>query len=317
MTRTANSKSAFTLVELSIVLVIVGLIIGGVLVGRDLISAAGVRAQISQIEKYQTAVNTFRGKYGYLPGDIPDPTASQYGFIARGLLEGQGDGDGVIEGCGSCTGQNYGAVQGMGETGVFWVDLSKANLLPGTFNAATETTYNGGVNAVAGYLPAAAIGKSNVVYTWSGGMGNFGSGLSIGSNRTNYFGLSTGGSIWGSGVLVSNSGITVSEAASIDAKVDDGLPQSGRVTAIYLNGQYPSWAGNFLAGNGRGGPEEPNGVWGDPAPYLGATAGHALTCFDNSSSRSGTPGVAGATEHYSLEINSGTGLNCALSFQFQ
>ena len=77
-------KVGFTLIELSIVLVIIGLIIGGVLVGRDLISAAGVRAQISQIEKYQSAVNTFRGKYGYLPGDISDPTAQQYGFAARG-----------------------------------------------------------------------------------------------------------------------------------------------------------------------------------------------------------------------------------------
>ena len=60
----SHKSAGFTLIELSIVLVIIGLIIGGVLVGRDLIAAAQVRAQISQIEKYQTAVNTFRGKYG-------------------------------------------------------------------------------------------------------------------------------------------------------------------------------------------------------------------------------------------------------------
>jgi prepilin-type N-terminal cleavage/methylation domain-containing protein len=91
-------KKGFTLIELSIVMVIIGLIIGGVVVGRDLISAAGVRAQISQIEKYQAAVNTFRGKYGYLPGDIPNPVASQYGFYSRGTNTGQGDGNGLIEG---------------------------------------------------------------------------------------------------------------------------------------------------------------------------------------------------------------------------
>src|ERR1017187_10122680 len=90
----SHMKAGFTLVELSIVLVIIGLIIGGVLVGRDLISAAEVRAQISQIEKYQTAVNTFRDKYGYLPGDIPEPTASQYGFAARATDQGEGDGNG-------------------------------------------------------------------------------------------------------------------------------------------------------------------------------------------------------------------------------
>lgn len=57
----------FTLFELSIALVIIGLIVCGVLVGQGLIRAPGVRAAITQIEKYNTAVNTFVGKYGYLP----------------------------------------------------------------------------------------------------------------------------------------------------------------------------------------------------------------------------------------------------------
>src|ERR1700722_19638100 len=91
-------SSGFTLIELSIVLVIIGLIVGGVLVGRDLIEAAAIRAQISQIEKYQTAVNTLRAKYEYLTGDMPDPAASACGFYPRGLYAGEGDGNGVIEG---------------------------------------------------------------------------------------------------------------------------------------------------------------------------------------------------------------------------
>jgi len=85
-----RNESGFTLIELSIVIVIIALIVGGVLVGQDLISAAAARAQISQIEKYQTAVYTFQGKYGYLPGDISDSTASQFGFVARGAYAGQG-----------------------------------------------------------------------------------------------------------------------------------------------------------------------------------------------------------------------------------
>src|ERR1700735_2969244 len=93
-----TAQRGFTLIELSIVLVIIGLIVGGVLVGQDLIRAADVRAQISQIEKYQTAVNTFRGKYGYLPGDIKDPDASSFGFQPRGPYAGEGDGNGILEG---------------------------------------------------------------------------------------------------------------------------------------------------------------------------------------------------------------------------
>ena len=73
-------NSGFTLIELSIVLVIIGLIVGGVLVGQNLIAAATVRAQITQIEKYNQAVNTFYGKYQALPGDMNVATASQYGF---------------------------------------------------------------------------------------------------------------------------------------------------------------------------------------------------------------------------------------------
>jgi prepilin-type N-terminal cleavage/methylation domain-containing protein len=79
-----SGRSGFTLIEMSIVLVVIGLLVGGVLVGQDLIRAAYVRAQISQIEKFNTAVNTFYGKYQALPGDMNATTATNYGFTARG-----------------------------------------------------------------------------------------------------------------------------------------------------------------------------------------------------------------------------------------
>lgn len=98
--RFKDGQTGFTLIELSIVLVIVGLIVGGVLVGRDLISAAEVRAQISQIEKYNTAVNTFRGKFNAIPGDMSAATAAQFGFAnaACAGTAGYRDGNGIIQG---------------------------------------------------------------------------------------------------------------------------------------------------------------------------------------------------------------------------
>src|ERR1700679_178462 len=105
--QSGKSEQGFTLIELSIVLVIIGLIVGGVLVGQDLIRAAGVRATISQVEKFNTAVNTFRGKYGYLPGDIPQASVTQFGFAVspvRAGSRGQGDGNGLLEGYGFVSG---------------------------------------------------------------------------------------------------------------------------------------------------------------------------------------------------------------------
>src|SRR5689334_20830022 len=100
--QTNTSESGFTLIELSIVLVIIGLIVGGVLVGQDMIKAAQIRATVAQIEKYNTAVNTFRNKYNALPGDMSNPT---YFFPsvtgANAATTGLGNNNGLIEGSGS------------------------------------------------------------------------------------------------------------------------------------------------------------------------------------------------------------------------
>jgi hypothetical protein len=112
----------------------------------------------------------------------------------------------------------------------------------------------------------------------------------------NYFGLSIVNRIY-PGAPNGPPGLTVQEASSIDSKIDDGLPQSGAVTAIYLN-----------ATNSDGNPQWANGP-DFTAPYTTATPGTATTCYDNNN-------VAAATQQYST-TQSGSKLNCALSFKFQ
>jgi prepilin-type N-terminal cleavage/methylation domain-containing protein len=142
--RATAYTEGFTLIELSIVLVIIGLLVGGVLVGKDLIKAAEIRSQIKQIEEFKTAANAFKLKYGYLPGDIPPAQASQLGFFTftgpyagkSYLIFSGGAGQGDIR---------YGFGNGSsdiewGESYVFWQHLSEAKMIAGSYGGSSSGT---------------------------------------------------------------------------------------------------------------------------------------------------------------------------------
>jgi prepilin-type N-terminal cleavage/methylation domain-containing protein len=285
------ARDGFTLIELSIVLVVIGLIVGGILVGRDLIKAAEVRATITQVEKFNTAANTFREKYSYLPGDIPAVPAAQFGFIARGTGQGKGDGNGLIE-AGNC-----GLCGASGEELVFWVDLSTAGLIDGGFSAANFSTSPGSSATGATlnlYLPQAKLGNGNYVYIVSGGWGN-NSGTN--SNGVNYFGISGVSALGQSdctACLISTTGLTVAQAAAIDTKIDDGLPLTGNVLAAYISSNNWYW------------PDAP----GNAAPPTSAITPNNSTCFDNG-------GNISNTMHYSVEVSNGSNVKCGLTFKMQ
>jgi prepilin-type N-terminal cleavage/methylation domain-containing protein len=290
----SNISAGFTLIELSIVLVIIGLIVGGVLVGQDLIRAAYVRAQISQVEQFNTAVNTFYGKYQALPGDMNLSTASAFGFTTvdplggtRGQCgAGSGDGDGLIDGNGfACThGYPNTLSQLSGETGYFWSDLTYANgmnlgLIPWSLNTSCLAFVdNGSAFAcwsssprIAAWLPPARLGGGNYFYVYENGV--------------NYYGLS-----YISGVnfpnLISTPGLTVSQAYNIDRKMDDGIATSGNVQANYLG---------YTAGNGA--------ILASPSAAAGSYT--VATCYDSN------------TGYYAMSWGSGNNVACGLSFKFQ
>lgn len=73
-----RGQSAFSLLEISIVLLVIGFIAGGVLVSRDIIHNAEIRATIRQVEMFDSAFIAFRLKYDCLAGDCID--ASTKGF---------------------------------------------------------------------------------------------------------------------------------------------------------------------------------------------------------------------------------------------
>jgi prepilin-type N-terminal cleavage/methylation domain-containing protein len=298
----ADRSAGFTLIELTIVLVIIGLIIGGVLVGRDLIRSAEINGTVAQIRKYSTAARVFQEKYGYLPGDIPNPDAGRYGFLTRGAYAGQGDGNGSLEGAwASGSGLNR-QVFKAGENAMFWADLSKAKLIDGSFTTANPSTRDSNTVTAAttpslsSYMPAARLKGGNYICVYAPITNASGTWFPSGPN---YFGLWAITSLTGNGEATATPrlALSVAQAYGMDTKMDDGLPQTGRARAQFVGVNSILWASGDTV----------SGVYG--ASDTSATPGSPTTCYDNGN-------VGGAAQHYSLSQSDGNGLNCALSIQF-
>lgn len=113
--RRVKLQRGFTLVELAIVLVIIGIILGAVLKGQELIYNAKVKRVQSQIKEFVAAFYTYYDKYGYYPGD--DPGASRWAGAPTG------NGDGVVAG-GYCDANTD-------ESCYLWRHLRYANIISG------------------------------------------------------------------------------------------------------------------------------------------------------------------------------------------
>jgi hypothetical protein len=151
------------------------------------------------------------------------------------------------------------------------------------------------------WLPTAELGQGVFIYVWSGGVNQFTANSAWSRTGVNYFGLSAVTSIPRGNEPSGQAGLTVQQAYGIDKKVDDGLPQSGSVTAQYVDvTTFGNSSGYGWAGSG--------GQTG--AAYTTATPGSSTTCFDNGN-------TAGATQQYSVEISNGANVTCALSFRMQ
>src|ERR1700685_4461522 len=93
MTHRRKHQSGFTLVEIAIVLVIIGLLLGGVLKGQELIFNSKVKATFNLSREMSAAVNSYIDRYGQLPGD---DTQAATRFPAAAPLPVNGNGDGNI-----------------------------------------------------------------------------------------------------------------------------------------------------------------------------------------------------------------------------
>lgn len=224
-----TKTSGFSLVELSIVLVILGLLAGGVLTGQSLIRAAELRSVTTEFSKYQSAINTFRDKYFALPGDMANATsfwgaanaalATCVVTAATSTATCNGNGDGQINiGTTPVANNDY-------EDFRAWQHLANAGLIEGNFTGvqASANIYHAiiGTN-----IPPSKLTPSGWYlhyippYTGNAAFydGNYGNTLYFGGNVTNSFNYSPV--------------MKPEELWNIDTKIDDGKPAYGSVRAF-------------------------------------------------------------------------------------
>lgn len=211
----------FTLIELSIVLVIIGLVIGSVVIGQDMLKAAKIRKMFTEIEQLNTAFGTFKLKYAAIPGDMSNATSVVDPSCVVNVASASicnGDGNNQIDG----GIYNFGAA----ETVLAYRHLALAKLIPGSYTGDFTSPYQqqgfiAGVNVMASSIEGFAY-----LIRWQ--------------QISPYVAAEFNGHVLTMGNPVADGGyylqrnqkvFSSNQAYLIDSKADDGRPRDGIIRA--------------------------------------------------------------------------------------
>lgn len=216
-------QQGFTLVEIAIVLVIIGLLLGGILKGQELITAARVRNLADQTAGIQAAYYGFLDRYRAVPGDMLPAQAC--GAIGNEVPTCPGTGVG-----GNGNGTIDPVLDGPGvwaEAAAAWAHMAAAGFLqgryPGTASAATYAT--------AAPTPAAPTNPWN--------------GFLLLGRTPDYMAPATSPTPPPRLHLITGRNVPVNIMRELDVKVDDSLPESGILRSAPQNATgFPTVGGS-------------------------------------------------------------------------
>jgi prepilin-type N-terminal cleavage/methylation domain-containing protein len=207
------SERGFTLVELAIVMVIIGLLIGGVLKGQELIANARVTGTVADLKNTDAAINGFLDKYAGLPGDIATPN-TRIGNCTTAPCNRAGNVNSRIEQSAGSNPATFPVANT--ESGAMFPQLAAADMISGI---------NGTGGAVfGGIYPALKIGGG----MWVSYLSTItGPPTNLAANRHYASMNGVAGNI-----TATNGVMTGLQAAQIDRKIDDGRPNTGTVQTV-------------------------------------------------------------------------------------
>ena len=233
--KTYSKKSAFSLIELSIVLIIIGLLVAGITGGASLIKSATLRAVMTEARSYNTAVNSFYVAYNAYPGDYNlDFGGTTASGIAAGFI---GDNDGKIEfNSGGATAITKASAEGFGAIAM----LSHNKMITNEIASGSYTTIAATTTGTAGTtLPKSKVKGAGWIFDYFAGDGvNPGDSVGWKSDFQNVVLLTTGFTAIGTTATLFKSSanaetpqgsMNAEDAKSVDLKLDDGLPNTGKV----------------------------------------------------------------------------------------
>jgi len=210
-----SKAKAFSLVELSIVLIIIGLLVGGATAGSKLVNAAKIKGLMGDVEEYKSNFLTFRVTYDAVPGDIA---------IAEDLwgasTTDNGNGDGVI----SHATQNYEAFNGNTESTLAPHHVSLAGINPGISSG-------GGYSSIGVNVETTRYGNNTIIYYQgynASNTGMYGNKLQLGSSNAHYIAVQGVSQLSGHNSMYFPQ-VKVADAYNIDRKYDDGKPFVGKI----------------------------------------------------------------------------------------
>lgn len=227
-------QKGFSLVELSIVLVILGLLTGGILSGQALIQAAALNSVVTESQNYISAIDKFRLKYFARPGDFKD--ATRFWTAAHTSANTCRDMD-KSGGTATCNGDGDGTIDANNEMYLFWHHLANAGLIKGNYEGRSDPDI--GVNSWA-HTP----GKNCPASRFSSGTG-YGIRWQGTQTSNSWFHGEYGHLfMFGKGVNTANlprgAALEPVEIWKLDTKFDDGKPAYGQlVTRAGLNPETP------------------------------------------------------------------------------